>query len=365
MKLMASRRDEVLSKVIGEGLDRLATLDLHGRGIVAPIYEHARRKGGGAPLSYSFARALIESSSEGRAAVIATGFIIRKSMQPETDGMTGTAYLSHVLSKGLSAMPVVVCEDRATTVARAALEAAGLKVRDEAPAEGTFERGTCCLLGCPVSGDGASGSKEAWELARRQIRKLDPCLFLTIERPGMNAHGVPHTTFGASVLDISARMDDVLKDMASLKVPTFAVGDMGNELGMGAVSDLVGEITPYGRKCKCGCGGGVAAEAPANFTMMGSISDDACYAVGASIAQQLGIDELLPDDDMIRGILEAAVKAGAVDGLTNESSSSIDMVPWEEHVHIIRLMRATVTMAREHDSSRPQFIDHFAALAGW
>jgi hypothetical protein len=178
----------------------------------------------------------------------------------------------------------------------------------------------------------------------------------------MNIKGVPHTTFGVSTEDISARIDDVLADMIKHGIPTFAVGDMGNELGMGAVSELVGEITPYGPKCMCGCGGGVAAHAAADFIMMGSISDDACYAIGASIARQLGRDELLPDEEMIHSALSAAVKAGAVDGLTAENGLSIDMIAWKEHARIVNLMRAVVIGAREHDKARPQFIDHIVML---
>jgi hypothetical protein len=96
--------------------------------------------------------------------------------------------------------------------------------------------------------------------------------------------------------------------------------------------------------------------------MMGSVSDDTCYAVGASIAEQLGMDELLPDEGMIRETLEAAVSAGAVDGLTAESELSIDMVRWSTHAQLIRLMRECVQGAREHDSKRPQFIDHLLKL---
>ncbi len=131
---------------------------------------------------------------------------------------------------------------------------------------------------------------------------------------------------------------------------------------MGAVSELVGEITPFGRQCICGCGGGVAADAKADYLMMGSISDDACYAIGASIAQQLGRDELLPDEEMIHLALSAAVKAGAVDGLTAENELSIDMIAWKDHAGIINLMRAAVTEARGHDKASPQFIDHLLGL---
>ncbi len=42
MKSARGRREELLSEIIADGLDKLATLDLHGRGIVAPIYAHAR-----------------------------------------------------------------------------------------------------------------------------------------------------------------------------------------------------------------------------------------------------------------------------------------------------------------------------------
>lgn len=357
------RREELFSEIIADGLDKLATLDLHGRGIVAPIYSQARSRQGGLPLSFTFAKALIDSSIDGRACIIATGFIIRKAMQPETDGMTGSAYLAYVLSKGLGLTPVLICEETALAAVKAAVGATGLKGSAEMPKYASAAAGltgSFFAIGYPIAGEvGKEGQEKAM---REAICGLDPCLFLTIERPGMNAKGVPHTTFGVSTDDISARIDSVLNDMSERGVPTFAVGDMGNELGMGAVSELVGEITPYGKQCMCGCGGGVAAAMSADFMMMGSISDDACYAIGASIAQQLGRDELLPDEVMIHSALSAAVKAGAVDGLTAANEPSIDMIAWSEHARIINLMRAAVIGAREHDRARPQFIDHLVRL---
>jgi len=47
MSVPGTARAELLSEIIGEGLDRLATIDLHGRGIVKPIYDAARERQGG------------------------------------------------------------------------------------------------------------------------------------------------------------------------------------------------------------------------------------------------------------------------------------------------------------------------------
>ncbi|HNV34689.1 MAG TPA: DUF4392 domain-containing protein [Bacillota bacterium] len=363
MSVPGTARAELLSEIIGEGLDRLATIDLHGRGIVKPIYDAARERQGGKPLSYSFSKGLIDCAKEGSAAVLATGFMIRRAMQPETDGITGTAYLAYVLSEGLGLVPLVACEAAAAGAVSAAIEATGLR-RADLKSLGRYATGTrkglYAIIGFPAAPE--RGAKEEHERAAAELAEGAPCVFVTIERPGKNAKGVPHTTFGVSMGDISADIDDVMDRMEKSGIPTFAVGDMGNELGMGLVSDVVGEITPYGKKCRCGCGGGVAASRRARYTMMGAISDDACYAVGASLAEQIGRADLLPDADMIERTLEAAVCSGAVDGITAENGPSIDMIGWETHGYLIGLMREQVLAAHRHDDERPQFIDTLASV---
>lgn len=362
MKLSRGARQEKLSQIIAEGLDRLSTIDFHGRGIVLPIYEALRRAGGGKPLTYCFAKGLIENSSPGRTAIVATGFIIRRAMQPETDGLTGSSYLASVLSRGLGLVPVLMCEEGAGKAACASFEAVGLSRIDSGsyPCDGGVPAGSYIYNPLPAGDDKlqAPGSIKAVVA----LERLDPCLFLTVERAGKNEKGIAHTTFGMSLSDIGAPMDQVMERLAERDVPTFAVGDMGNELGMGKARAVVQEITPFGRICNCDCGGGVAALREADFTMMGSISDDACYAIGASLAEQLGRTELLPDSDALEASLMAAVSNGAVDGLTARNELSIDMLAWSEHSRLISLIRAQVMGAIAHDSERPQFIDHLLEI---
>lgn len=362
MSRRRTARQEMLSKVIAEGLDRLATIDFHGRGIVKPIYDEIRKSEGGLPLTYSFARGLIENASAGRTAVVATGFMIRKAMQPETDGLTGSAYLASAIAKGLGLIPVLMCEKEAGKAACASFEAAGLRrieIDGIRPGSAADEMGY--IYNPLPSGEASRNSPELLS-AIRALDELKPCLFLTVERAGLNELGVAHTTFGMSLSDIAAPMDDVMGMLSGRRIATFAVGDMGNELGMGKARSLVREITPFGRRCNCGCGGGVAAYREADFTMMGSVSDDACYAIGASLAEQLDDERLLPDAEGIRAILEAAVDSGAVDGLTAENALSIDMLPWDVHSSLIGLIRAAVLSAKGHDAQRPQFMDHLTSI---
>lgn len=356
-------RREHLSRIVAEGLDKLATLDFHGRGIVKPIYGAARARQGGEPLTYLFSRDLAGHCEKGRAIAIATGFMIRKAGEPETDGLTGTAYLAYVLSRGLGLFPVVICEKGAAEAARASVKATGLE-EYELPGgmcgNAVLGQGRFAVVPFPAQGDACS--EEGQAASMETLLSLDPCAFVTIERPGKNAKGIPHTTFGAAMGDISADIDAVLEKFKATGKMTFAIGDMGNELGMGLVEDVVEEITPYGKVCSCGCGGGVAAAAKADRVMMGSISDDACYAIGAALAERLGRTDLLPEAGLIERSLKEAVSAGAVDGITAENVLSIDMVPWKAHRALIELIRELVLKSHAHDSARPQFIDTLTQL---
>lgn len=360
MNDVSEARRRLASRITGEGLDAIASLDYHGRGIVRPIYEALRRRQGGAPLTTGFAERIVKAVQYGNTVVLATGFMIRRAMQPETDGLTGTAYLARVLSTGLGAKPLIICEEAASRAVRACLLAAGLRDDGEDDPQGK-EALRFKVVGFP-QGIGCGNTSVHLD-AMESVISLKPAAFITIERAGKNSSGIPHTTFGLSVEDISSDMDSVLTRMKEQGVPTLAIGDMGNELGMGVVADVVSRVTPYGNECMCGCGGGVAAAGAADFAIMGSISDDACYAAGAAIAQLTGRFDLLPDADMIRGILIAALEAGAVDGITGNGEESIDMVGWKTHEAVIRIIREVVLKADEHDRARPQFIDRLLELS--
>ena len=69
---------------------------------------------------------------------------------------------------------------------------------------------------------------------------------------------------------------------------------------------------------------------------------------------------IIADPGIVEAVLEGAVDAGAVDGITGRPEPSIDLLPMDVHVCLARLMQAAVDTGISHTSSRPEYLDHLA-----
>ena len=365
---------------ICDSLDMLMNVDFHARGMVAPLYQAARARQG-CPLTLAAARTIMSSCSQRRSkarprCLIATGFIIRAAGAPETDGITGAALLARGISAATGALPVLMCEPAAVGPLAAACRGAGLSVLEASSAEAPSARaalaaaevigcgsGSAVVIPAPMGWDEASG------VAAPFLDEVNPSLVLSIERPGRNSAGVHHNSWGKPMSDITAKVDVVYAEAARRGVTTIAIGDLGNELGMGALADVVEKCTPFGRRCACNCGAGVTAADEADVTVVGSVSDDAAYAVLGAMQAFVAFETATPctqslmvDPIIVEEVLRAAVEAGAVDGITGKQELSIDMLPLSVHKSLARLMQAAVEIGIEHTRVRPEYLEHLLVL---
>jgi len=295
--------------------------------------------------------------------------MIRSAGAPETDGLTGAALLARGMASLSRTLPVLLCEPDAVKGVSGACRGAGLSVVVAASPESADVRASLAaaevigrdndrpavVVPAPMTWDAAEA------IAKSFLEEVDPRLFLTIERPGRNAHGVHHNSWGRPVSDITAKVDAIYAEARRQGVPTVAIGDLGNELGLGDLADVVADCTPFGRKCVCGCGGGATVADGADVTVVGSVSDDVAYAVLAALqAMNPDVPGIIADPGIVEAVLEGAVDAGAVDGITGRPEPSIDMLPMDVHVCLARLMQAAVDTGISHTSSRPEYLDHLA-----
>ncbi|MEA4883903.1 MAG: DUF4392 domain-containing protein [Clostridia bacterium] len=367
------------AQIIAENVDSLVTIDFHARGIVEPIYRAARARQGGQPLAYRAALALAGACapSEGGiyarpTVIIGTGFMIRAAGAPETDGITGAALLARGLTMAHRAIPLIVSEEAAIDVLQAACSAAGLApaiVRngagDEMQVASAVEAFRCGAdVGVPpvVLVSFPLDRNKALAAAQSMASAIAPQAMISIERPGLNRRGVHHNSWGRSISDITACVDELFLELRRRGTLTVAIGDLGNELGMGCISDTVEWMTPFGRECSCPCGGGMACSIESDVTVVGSVSDDVAYGILACMAHLSGQPEVLPSPELGLAVLDAAVAAGAVDGLTGERSASIDMLDAYVHSSILQLLKAILDYADRHTSLRPEFLTHLASF---
>ena len=324
--------------VVAETIDRLISLDFRDRGITSRLYAAARDRVG-APLAYAAALAISQALDPPElealpapcmrnGAIICTGFMIRSAGQPETDGLTGAALLARGLATAFGIAPVLATDDTAVGPLGAACRAAGL------PTEAVI-----------VPFPAGSAPAAIRPLAADLLSSVKPGVVISIERPGANRMGVHHNARGQSISDIVAPLDELFTQAQAAKVPTIAIGDLGNELGMGAVANTLRALNPLGSQCACPCESGIVCDTPADVTVVGAISDDAAYGILACLAALRGDISILPTPDMLQAVLRAAVAAGAVDGLTGKSEYSIDMLGEAIHCALIGLMGAVLACA--------------------
>ena len=99
---------------------------------------------------------------------------------------------------------------------------------------------------------------------------------------------------------------------------TVAIGDGGNELGMGALLPQIAAGVPHGAE--------IGAVLPAQYTLGAGVSNWWGPGLAALLSHETGRNLMLtPEED--RALLQAVVNAGAVDGCTKERALSVDSYP--------------------------------------
>ena len=273
-------------------IDQLLALDPGARGIGAFFV-----RGGAAAAARSLAR--------GTEVLITTGFAVGPG-EPETDGPPGAASLGRalrLLGKGVR----FVTDAVTVPPLRAALDALG----ERAPID-TFHAGA----------DPAA-------TARRFLAEHAPSHLVAIERPGRARDGDYRNARGASVRDWNAPLDALFL-VPARRLTTIGVGDGGNEIGMGNVRARVVRASPVLRT--------IASVVEVDHLVVAGTSNWGAYGIVAELSALAGRDLLHGAEDEGR-MIEACVRAGAVDGLTRRPEATVDGLPLAAHVGMLELLR--------------------------
>jgi D-glutamate cyclase len=330
---LAASASVLVEECVGENLDQLATLDMRGDGVLRVLYTAAREIHNG-PLTLAAARALGARVRSGDAVLMLTGFLAPKPF-PETDGPIGSAVLAAALERAFGAVPVFVAEPEVAATLGAALRAAGLNVAADLESSARVPH-AAVVLTYPAD---ASGAAEAAPALAGQIR---PAACIAVERPGANRKGQYHFAMGVNVTAGIAPLDFLFREVAGRGALTIGIGDFGNELGMGAIYDVIRAETPAGADCGCGCGAGTACATPADVTVLASVSDWGAYAVAACLAYLKRDQTVLVSGDVYHRICEDTVRSGAIDGPTRYATPSVDGIDHGFNAALLEVMRGTV-----------------------
>lgn len=236
-------------------------------------------------------------------AMLLTGFPV--GGVGETDGPPGTMAVGQALTALGWNVVTVACETTFTVV--------DALLADLGP-----------VIAAPNTEQGAQAACEALR------REYAPDLVVAIERPGTTADGLRLNMRGEDISGVAAALDPLMR--APLSV---AVGDGGNEIGMGA-------IAPYLEAQ--GVIPGVSVTR-AQHLLLAEVSNWGAYGLVAMLDIVIERDTL-PDGPTEAGWIERLVAAGAVDGVTRANAAMVDGHSLQVNAEMLARLRAIVERHR-------------------
>jgi hypothetical protein len=322
--------------LLEEQIDRLVNLDLGGRGVEG-LYTAARERVG-KPLSLAAAEKLA-SIAPGSLVLITTGSVSRAWISPavaENDGPPGAAVIARALALALDVIPVVVAEEALLPPISAIFRVSGMSTVSLDEARRTRLPGGKLMVSVmrPYPVEDLAGHAAAGPL----LDETQPALVFSTERVGRNSQGIYHNMRGVDFGLGRARVDLLFEEATSRGVPSVAVGDGGNEIGMGLIPDAVRRFVRFGDRCACGCGGGLGAVTPADVLMTAACSNWGCYAIVACLASLLGRADLLHSAELEDTLLRRSVDVGLINSVEGRIDPNVDGIPLASHKAVVELL---------------------------
>lgn len=220
------------------------------------------------------AKALFEAENT---ILIGTGFAVKQTF--ETDGPVGAIALYNAL-KALGKQPVLVCGN---------------------PLYSALKQDFNCFE-LPLG-----NLSEAMAFSKQALAELNPDCVLSIERPGL-CHGNKY--YNMRGIDISADCGCFDFFISQAACPTIAIGDGGNEIGMGNLAQYMTELSIMPSLTCC------------DELLLADVSNWAAYGIIALLSRWYQQDLLANVNTL--AILQYLSEHGSVDGVTHKNELTED-----------------------------------------
>lgn len=306
---------------IAFSLDSAANTNFRGSLITRSLYRAALKNSKGIPLCLESAGSLIEYLEKDDVFYILTGFVLSPSGKAETDGVVGALLLADSLAKALEIKPVIVCP----TECERFINAAGR----------LFEREFDYLVYPKEESEGK-------RLPGLLLQLGEPQAIMAVECPGRNIAGVYQNCRQENVSALQAKSDFLFEECRKRSIPTFAIGDLGNETGLGTLRGKISALLP-----KCGCGSNLIAATCADNIITCSVSNWGCYSLISAAALLLNMPNIIPTADRVRNTMLCAVENGIIDSVYSDTAA-VDGASLELDLSVVDLMNNIVENALKH-----------------
>jgi hypothetical protein len=156
----------------------------------------------------------------------------------------------------------------------------------------------------------------------RIVASFAPTHVIAVERPGDAVDGHRYSMKGVMLDDLVPSVDRLFSPRSDRKHTTLAIGDGGNELGLGGLPETLMKRIPHGDT--------IFSASAADHVIVAGTSNFGAYALAAALSLLSG-KLLIQDPARERTVLEAMIAVGAVDGCTHLNELSVDGIPWPEY----------------------------------
>lgn len=323
---------------LGENLDSLMNLDPRGYGICRILYSAAREYTN-EPLTTNAAKKLINTLKDGDLVYVMTGFVLLPSKKAEMDGIVSAVILARALVKAFNVKPIIICPEENIRAIKNLSYVVGLHLYDNIDELKEYPISVAAIV---FTKDVNQASRQADEI----IKKGLPSAVISIECPGANSIGIYHNAVGLDVTSLEAKQDILFTKLQEKGVINIAIGDLGNEIGMGTISKHLEEYIPYAAKgkCNCGCNEGIAVATKADNIITSTVSDWGCYGLIAAIAYLKRDLDIMHTKEMEEEAMITASRSGMID-MYGWLVPAIDGFGLSMNMSIVNLMRECVSYA--------------------
>ncbi|WP_153110501.1 glutamate cyclase domain-containing protein [Propionivibrio limicola] len=267
----------------------------------------ARRDPGGRGLAAAATtRDLLAAARElaaGNRVILVTGFYIIAS-GGENDGVSGTLAVADALRR-LGKEVVLVTDEHSLPLLHAGMAVFGTAFRIVALSR---------------------NQKDADRAIDALLTSFRPTHVVAIERPGSAVDGHRYSMRGERLDAFVPAADRLLVPPTPRDFTTIAIGDGGNELGLGSLREALMDKVTHGELIFCAT--------PADYVIPAGISNWGAFALTAALALSSG-QLLLRPPAHERAVLEALSAAGAIDGCTKEHTFSVDGLAWPDYAETL------------------------------
>ena len=215
---------------------------------------------------------------------ITTGFFIVYSKAPETDGPPGSILLGNVLKK-LGYEVIYVTDKWSIDVIN------GI----------TNDR----VIEFPVE-----NHEKSIDFAKKILDKFNPSVSISIERASLMKDGTYRNWKSQDISKYNAKIDYIFKYASN----TIGIGDGGNEIGMGNLSDEIKKTNGLPDN---------PAVTKVDELIISSCSNWGAYGLICSLSEQMA-KNFLPKINDAMDIIKKTVDLGAVEGLSGKKIYAVD-----------------------------------------